>query len=317
VEKGRDPMPKKVRFTTWTLRYNQMAWVTVDGLEQHWTRARVDAEIVPPEIIQVTTTNVSALTFYGLTGVLSANGSGSYRVPALSLAGQPLHISKIALDGQLLAVPSTEVAGAPFTAHFEKKNSRWKPVTSSSDDHLRKRHGLQGPIDDAFMDSFIMVRPTGKPINDKIGDWTTTAMTDAIREWRLQFRGDTPVKDDNAVTDADIANSNLILWGDPRSNHLLARMALKLPIHWDQSRFTVLRTTYSTRDYVPVLIYPNPLNPKRYVVLNSGFTFADEAPTSNALQIPKLPDYAVLNFHTQAIEDAGFFDEEWQFAKYH
>ena len=27
---------------------------------------------------------------------------------------------------------------------------------------LRKRHGLQGPIDDAFMDSFLIVKPTGK-----------------------------------------------------------------------------------------------------------------------------------------------------------
>ena len=34
--KGRDPAPKHVRFTTWTLRYNQSFWVTVDGLEQHW-----------------------------------------------------------------------------------------------------------------------------------------------------------------------------------------------------------------------------------------------------------------------------------------
>ena len=35
-----------------------------------------------------------------------------------------------------------------------------------------KRHGLQGPIDDAFMDSFLMVRPTGKPLNEKVGAWT-------------------------------------------------------------------------------------------------------------------------------------------------
>jgi hypothetical protein len=299
MEKGRRPT-HRVHFTTWTLRYNKMQWVTVDGLEQHWSRARVDAQCVGPGVFKATTTNVSALTF---------SITNSFNAP-------PTYRCLIALDGQALTGPLLADKDS-WTVHFEKLNGRWQVVTEPSNDGLRKRHGLQGPIDDAFMDSFIMVRPTGKPINDKIGDWTTTAMTDAIREWRLQFRGYTPVKDDTAITDADITNKNLILWGDPRSNHLLARMALKLPIHWDQSRFTVLRTTYSTRDYVPVLIYPNPLNPKRYVVLNSGFTFADEAPTSNALQIPKLPDYAVLNFHTQAIEDAGFFDEEWQFAKYH
>jgi hypothetical protein len=169
------------------------------------------------------------------------------------------------------------------------------------------------------MDSFIMVRPTGKPVSDEFGDWTTTALSDALREWRLQFRGDAPVKDDTAITDADIANNNLILWGDPRSNRLLARIASRLPVAWDRNRtkFSLSGSTYSSRDHVPVLIYPNPLNPKRYVVLNSGFTFADEASTSNALQIPKLPDYAVLNLNTGEVEKAGFFDEDWQFAKYH
>ena len=35
---------------------------------------------------------------------------------------------------------------------------------------LRKTHGLQGPIDDAFMDSFVFVRPTGKAFSDALGD---------------------------------------------------------------------------------------------------------------------------------------------------
>ncbi len=44
--RGRNPVPPRVRFTTWTLRYNQMLWVTLDGMEKHWERARVDADIV-------------------------------------------------------------------------------------------------------------------------------------------------------------------------------------------------------------------------------------------------------------------------------
>ena len=36
AERGRDPYPRKVRFTTWTLQYNRMKWVTIDALDQHW-----------------------------------------------------------------------------------------------------------------------------------------------------------------------------------------------------------------------------------------------------------------------------------------
>src|SRR5205814_2271869 len=51
---GRNPVPSRVRFTTWTLRYNDMLWVTVDGLDHHWERARVDAEIAGPDRVNVT-----------------------------------------------------------------------------------------------------------------------------------------------------------------------------------------------------------------------------------------------------------------------
>ena len=51
--RGRDPYPRKVRFTTWTLAYNQMKWVTVDALGKHWERARLDAEIAGDHAVAV------------------------------------------------------------------------------------------------------------------------------------------------------------------------------------------------------------------------------------------------------------------------
>jgi hypothetical protein len=140
-------------------------------------------------------------------------------------------------------------------------------------------------------------------------------MTNALREWRLQFRGEPQVKEDALITDADIAGNNLVLWGDPRSNRLLGRIAAKLPIRWGAGGVRVGEKTYSSSEHLPVLVYPNPLNPNRYVVVNSGFTFADAAPTSNALQIPELPDYAIFNIAATRPAAAGFFDEEWMLQK--
>ena len=39
VARGRDNLPKKIRFTTYTLRYPQMHWIRLDGLDEHWKRA--------------------------------------------------------------------------------------------------------------------------------------------------------------------------------------------------------------------------------------------------------------------------------------
>ena len=70
---------------------------------------------------------------------------------------------------------------------------------------------------------------------------------------------------------------------------------------------------------IPVLVHPNPLNPGRYVVLNSGFTFREYAALNNARQIPMLPDWALVSTvegrDTQlpgTILAEGFFDERWR-----
>src|SRR5208282_1212113 len=135
------------------------------------------------------------------------------------------------------------------------------------------RHGLQGPIDDAFMDGFILVRPTGQSLNEKVGRWAAAGLQHAIDHWRRQFRGEAPVKDDKDINAADIAANNLILWGDPRSNAVLARVIERLPVKWGDDGVRLGEATYAAGHHVPVLVYPNPLNPRRYIVVNSGFTF--------------------------------------------
>ncbi len=279
VAKGKPAVPAEIKFTTYTLRYNQCGWLTVIGLEKHWEKATVTG------------------TFKGGTFDLTTSGVTwlELRVPKLAKA-------TIQVDGQTVSFNSPYPDGG--VAMLRKNPSGWGKAVSPP---KGKTHGLQGPIDDAFMDSFVMVRPTGAPLNEKIGAWTKNEMTHAVDHWRKQFRGDAIVKADKDISDADIANSNLILWGDPKSNAILAKIADKLPL----KEFGDTTTT--------LCIYPNPLNPKKYVVLNSGFTFREYDYLNNARQVPKLPDYAVIDVTTPPnsrtpgkVVRAGFFDEQWK-----
>jgi hypothetical protein len=116
-----------------------------------------------------------------------------------------------------------------------------------------------------------------------------------------------------------MAAGNLVLWGDPSSNAVLARIASRLPIRWDKNGTVhVGRRTFPAGTSVPILIYPNPLNPRHYVVINSGITWREGQYDNNARQYAHLPDWAVIDITTPAdkfapgrIADAGFFDEEW------
>ncbi len=202
VAKGRNPIPRQVKFTTFTLRYNQMFWVTVDGLEQHWERAHLEAEIKDATTVSVKTSNVSAFTLEMASGLCP-----------LTVATKPT----VLIDGQKLTATAVQ-SDRSWTVHFRKTAKLWvvvpfvedqvfrfsavNPPTvavsgiptpgvppgltgvsprstdfgvtlsvngsqlafggASSGMNVRKKHGLQGPIDDAFMDRFIFVRPRAK-----------------------------------------------------------------------------------------------------------------------------------------------------------
>ena len=290
VAKGKEPPPREVRLTTYTLRYPEADWVHIEGLGRHWERADVRATHDGKGTARLTTTNVSALR--------------------LTLDG----LENIIVDGQKLQGGRQPTATGVSLHKTSKGWSLGEPPET-----LRKRPGLTGPIDDAFMSAFMFVRPTGKPLNPEIGRWTQAEFTYATKMWRDVFRGEPRVKDDREVSENDIATKNLILWGDPSSNQLLAKMLEKLPLKWAGERLIFNGQTYDAAHHAPLLIFPNPLNPKRYVVLNSGIDFRNDAYGSNAKQTPKLPDWAMVSLDSAPdrrwpgkIVAAGFFDERWQ-----
>ena len=57
----------------------------------------------------------------------------------------------------------------------------------------------------------------------------------------------------------------------------------------EEKEITVGEQKFSSADHVPILIYPNPLNQTRYMVLNSGFTFREADFYSSNARIPTSP----------------------------
>lgn len=301
AQRGRDPLPRTVRFVTHTLRYNRMAWVQVDGLEHHWEPARVEAAFTSNGGVRVATRNLTALTLDVAPGLWPFD---------------PREDVEVEIDGTSLKAkrPGSDRS---WTAAFHREGQTWIAGAFAAEE-LRKRPGLQGPIDDAFMDSFLFVPPSGKSSSEAVNRWLGAEFKHAVEHWRSQYRGDARQKAASEVTDADIANSNLVLWGDPESNPFIARLADRLPVMWKDGQFTAGGKSYPAAQHLPALIFPNPLNPKRYVVLNSSFTFREYDYLNNARQTSKLPDWAVFDITKPGnarvpapIVDAGFFGEKW------
>ncbi|MEQ8790467.1 MAG: prolyl oligopeptidase family serine peptidase [Pirellulaceae bacterium] len=306
VEAGQNPLPKKVTLQTQTLRYGRMHWVQVLGLGQHWKDARVDAELTGDKSLRGTTKNVTRIAFS----------------PFADMAG-----AEITIDGQSVEIPMTR----PMlkAAHLVREDGKWRwdgiYGFRAAGERFAKRPGLQGPIDDVLMAPFLVVTPSGASPNVDVQRWVEFELAHFQQRWPALYRGELRTKRDVDVSKEDLENYHLILWGDPTSNTLLSRMlqeesgSHQLPLQWTPDKLVFAGKQLDAARHVPVLIYPNPLNAKKYVVLNSGPTFREGHDRTNSLQNPKLGDWALIDLSEPPsatapgrIVAAGVFNEQWQ-----
>lgn len=289
--------PREVKFVTTNLRYDRAYWVTLDRLDQSPAETRVTAAYddglplpLPPgrrgpprssepprsPTLSVTTKNVD-----GLTLRLREAGIAAGDVPPLLI------------DGTALTLPAeAEVV------HLVKSAGHWQLATAPATSG--KRHGLTGPIGDAFNGKFLALYGSGDlPL--------ARAELDAIRNppSQLVIQAEFPLKAAERVTAADLADSNLILFGTPKTNPLLARLAPRLPANL---------IAEVEQGATVVFVHPNPENPARYVVVWTGRVLS--APLEPKLEagwmqpLNLLPDFLVAR--DGRVVSAGHFDREWK-----
>jgi pimeloyl-ACP methyl ester carboxylesterase len=255
--------PDHIHFVTYTTAYHKCYWISIEGMERQYGRAEVEA-IRTGDEYRVATRNVSRIAIAGTGHAI--------------------------VDGQ-----SVELANFGLLV---KTGEGWRRAGKAG---RYKKPGLQGPVDDAFKDAFLVVMPTGKPENKIAGQYVNDTVEQFRKEWAKYMRGEVRIKDDKAVTEDDVDRYHLILFGDLQSNKLTKRLA------------PILMRSWPAGPLVPVLIAPNPLNPAHYVVFNSGHTFHEEEfKGTNALLYPRLGDFAVIHPPTRQVMRGGLFDSEWR-----
>ena len=307
VADGLEQLPERSSLQTRTLRYNTAPRLQLLGLAEHWEDARLDADF-----------GQAVATVTASPNVLAFAVEGGRRTTSFVVNGLP--ISPIS-DGQPLTFFARESASAPFACVAAA------PTCQAG--ALRKVPGLQGPMDDAFMAPFLVVMPesVSSGAASAVDRWVESEMYHLLNRWAGLFRGQARCKAASEVTAQDKLDYNLILWGTPSSNPLVADFMSTpgLPLVWESgptgtSKLLMGTQAFSGGGAVPQIIFPSKFGPGRYVLLNSGTTFREGHDGTNSMQNPKLPDWAVIDASgpppnaTQpgAVLSAGFMDDQWQ-----
>eukprot|EP01052_Picozoa_sp_SAG31_P002147 SAG31_NODE_73_length_27793_cov_26.900520_4_plen_164_part_00 len=154
VRKGRNNDPDSISLQTRTLRYNKCHWLTIDALEEHWKDTRLDAK-------KVDYTHSTLLSAGTQLIVTTTNVTAFSAAPFLDMHG-----ATVLIDGQQVVEPAgldRPVSKAMFV--LQDSVWSWIPPTATGlppvppqGAGLQKAHLLSGPIDDAFLEPFIIVR---------------------------------------------------------------------------------------------------------------------------------------------------------------
>ena len=173
--------PDHIRFVTYTTRYNQDYWVTVDGLEKHYERADIDAVRSDGGArYEIKTHNITRLTL----------GSDTGKAREIHIDGQDLGVK------ELYVIALVKSAGGWRAKQGGIQVCVDCGVEPDPPHPIYKTHALQGPIDDAFLDPFILVRPTGKPWNDAVNNQALHTLTRFDKLYAQWFRAHPRIVDD-------------------------------------------------------------------------------------------------------------------------
>ncbi|MCC7494674.1 MAG: NPCBM/NEW2 domain-containing protein [Fimbriimonadaceae bacterium] len=247
--RARDPYPRQVTWKTSWPRYDGTAWLRLERFAQVARDALLDARIDGQQI-RITTDNVARLRLELNDQLVSAD-----RPLQVLVDGQPAWEGALPRDG---------------VVRLGRVGEQWQAVEAPRT--LEKNVAVGGPLEHAFMSRFLLVcGTTGDRRTNEVNRRMTEQLAEKWRRWGREQRA--RVKLDRDVTAQDIADSNLVCFGGPDSNSVVAQINDRLPVRFEGDAVVAGAQRFRGRDVGLKLCYPNPLNPQRYVCVLAGVTW--------------------------------------------
>ena len=281
----RDLSPKVITHHTFSPKYGRAYWAEITAFERWGNPAEVRAEVTDGNTIELMTDNVKDVVIHFPTPRLDEK-----KPVTLRWNGKVVYEGKIGNPGQWSSAEATVPTGVHKAGH------RW------------------GPIKEVFNGPHILVFGT------KGTDRSNTRLqNNAVRmaeEWSRFADGVPTIKPDSEVTEEDIERFNLVLFGDENQNEIVARLREQLPFTVKEGEYAIAGNTYRGDDIGFMMVYPNPLNSGRSVLIQSGLFWGDALPINHKFDL--LPDYIVYNDKVDYSDKtneylvAGFFDTNWK-----
>lgn len=288
LTKKRTNNPRSVSLRTKDIKFNRAYWMEITEITHYGRLARIDAEI-NGQRIEIETENVANYT-------IRLNDT---------LVDVTREIQIIENDVKV------------FDGRLHKDNCFVK--ASQNKDVLIKRPGLSGPLWDIYSNPCLLIYGINSKDRSLLKASKNCAESFCSPSWmsRMKFR----IMPDKEATKNDLSENNIVLFGNAEINTILAGISDKLPIRMEENTVVMRNKQYSDDNIGYMLIYPNPLNQKKYIAVFSGNSvktidcFNKIWPRFDS--VPRVVDFGV--FEVDPVDDAvkwhtkRVFGTNWEF----
>jgi pimeloyl-ACP methyl ester carboxylesterase len=347
--------PPEVVYTTNSLQYNKAYWVQLDRFLESNKWARLQAKIVEPNTIEVETDYLAQFTLFLNSNLVDMNSPVEVTIDGLGtlmVTPAPSVTFYAVLDG------ANRVAGwstdATLPDGLIKERGLSGPIPDAFLSKFLIVYGTSGSAEETAANQRAAYELAAEWNNWLILNWRSGSTVQAGHEsdWWVPYGAypyyyftsspagpvtstQTIVRPvaDTAVTPQQITDYNLILFGEPDDNDLIEQIKDQLPFQLSPGQIQVQDRVYTDQPGKPLdyaFIYPNPLNPERYVMVNRTGLFMDwRNPLTdwgNAYAIGiefqdlsfSFPDYIIGwrppngAYWSETWYEAGYFDGFWQ-----
>lgn len=281
ADKSRVDKPRTLSLRVGELRFASANWLRITGFKEPGEMATITAK-VHNNVVEVESANVQSLALAPELLPITFPGAvyWNHRLVPTKTAGT----RQIVLDS----------------------------TTDRQEHELAKTPDIAGPIADAFGGPFLVVRPTAGDDAARLS--SRRLATSFCTMWQKTYFASCPMKDDKDVTQADISMKNLVVFGATINRILRQPAALGVPISVDRSQVSIADKHFVGNNLAYEVIYPNPVNPRKYVVLIGGTRLEAVQPWNLRMQETGVCDYFILQItgtHAHLV-DAGYFDRSWR-----
>lgn len=280
-------IPSEVYFKTSQLKNNKAYWVILNAIN-YPNEASISARI-KDNTLTITTKNIHSFS--------------------IDLKQLPYIKSKnLRVIENGIEVYNTSVRESTLTF-----NDKVYTLTQKS-----KNHEVEGPLANIFIKKFTLVTGT---LGNYLQDKQINSVADSIDSlWSRRYQTTCIRKKDIDINRNDILNSNLVLLGNTTSNSFIKKVIKDIPLEVSSSQVKIGSKQMTGNKLGFYIIYPNPLNPKKYVAIigyNNPAYVALGLELFDSEKVEDISNYGWFDYKIwEQLNDQnavkGYFDSNWE-----